>query len=199
METVNYMWLVILSGLPASGKTTFREKLINRLLIDMNKMPIIKSVSSDDWLESIANARGLTYTEAWKKYAPMCESAFWNDIDLTIAIDNPDVLIADRTHLTQASRLRTLERVAKQVEKFKTIAVHFNTPQAGDLDARLRKRESEGKILPVSTMLDMASRMSNPSEDNAGVAIPYYDHVVTVKDTHDPEYLTKVVEIICNG
>jgi uridine kinase len=56
--------VIMLMGLPGSGKTTFRKQLIERFP-DMN----FSSLSTDDFLDVRAEKLGITYDEAFLKYS----------------------------------------------------------------------------------------------------------------------------------
>ena len=139
----------MLIGVPASGKSTWREQYTGDAAV----------ISTDDILEQTASASGRTYNEVFKeniKFATeianaRAKHAFATDEDV----------IWDQTNLTPKSRKPKLALVPDNYEK---IAVCFPTPDEEEWQRRLDSRP--GKSIPQHILMGMRDSMKLPTEDD---------------------------------
>jgi tRNA uridine 5-carbamoylmethylation protein Kti12 len=138
--------LVMLIGVPGSGKSTF-----------VNKMEGDKHVySTDAYLESMATSLGKTYNQVFKDYIKLAVNVSNNLLDT--AIKENKVVVWDQTNLTKGSRSGKL---AKFPDHYMKIAVVFPIPD--DLEARLASRP--GKAIPNFIMKNMIDSFEDPTLD----------------------------------
>jgi predicted kinase len=137
----------MLIGVPASGKSTWREQYAGNAVV----------ISTDDIIEQTAAAGGRTYNEVFKeniKFATQiaderARAAFANDKDV----------VWDQTNLTAKSRRNKLSMVPGYYEK---IAVVFITPDEKEWNRRL---DRPGKSIPQNILLGMKSSLTFPDPE----------------------------------
>jgi tRNA uridine 5-carbamoylmethylation protein Kti12 len=91
--------IIVLTGLPASGKSTLR-----RALEACWRTPGIVVCSTDDYLETTAAALGTTYNDAYLEHSDVALERF--NHTLALALSGAHDIIVDRTNLTVAARRR---------------------------------------------------------------------------------------------
>lgn len=133
--------LVVLSGLPASGKSTYRAQ---------DKFKDYIHVSSDDYIEYYAKSRGLSYGDVFEEVAPYSKTY------ANMMFDNAKAakknIIVDMTNLTLKSRRRWLSRAGKG---YVSTVVSFDV-LLDEIFRRLDDRaEKTGKIIPRKVIEDM--------------------------------------------
>ena len=146
---------IMLVGIPASGKSTFTKQL---LASHPEKNYAV--LSTDDLLDDWAEAEGLTYPQAFQKYAGRAEKLF--KIHLRQAINNKRNIIIDRTNLTPKSRGKLLRLLPGE---YKTKAVVFDV-EPNEVARRLDVRAKEtGKVIPDNVIANMISSYVPPTKD----------------------------------
>lgn len=148
--------LYMLIGVPGSGKTTWR---------DANPLPNAVVVSTDDYIDFVADQLGVTYSEAFKDHIKAATQLM--DKRAREAFAAGKDVIWDQTNTTRKSRLSKLSMVPKDYEK---VAVFFPTP--ADLKQRLANRP--GKTIPEDVITNMIASLQPPTEDEG------FDEVITV-------------------
>jgi predicted kinase len=148
----------MLIGVPASGKSTWREANAGDAVI----------ISSDDIIDQTAAAQGRTYNEVFKENIKFATQLVEERAKSAFA-DGKDV-VWDQTNLTPKSRKPKLALVPEYYEK---IAVYFPTPEEGEWRRRLDSRE--GKNIPENILLGMASSIEKPSEEEGFHSIMVHD------------------------
>ena len=145
--------IIVMIGLPGSGKSTWRDKILAQSDADY----VI--VSSDDEIERMAAADGLDYTSGFDKYigkATQVSKQKFKD-----AIQSKKNVIWDQTNLTEKKRRGILQQVPREYRK---IAVAFEVTDE-ELQNRLNKREREtGKSIPAKVVSNMAKSYKPPSK-----------------------------------
>ena len=140
--------LYMLIGVPASGKSTWREQHAGDAVI----------VSTDDILEQTAVARGTTYNEVFKENIKFATQLA--DERARGAFSAGKDVIWDQTNLTPKSRKAKLALVPDNYEK---IAVVFVTPEDAEWQRRLDSRP--GKSIPQNILMGMKSTMAWPDPE----------------------------------
>ncbi len=197
MSQKTYPYLVyIMAGLPASGKTTHRDKLCATLQM-MGTQPII--TSSDDFLDRMAIGQDITYNEAFKDYMPVADEAFWATLRLAVGMKTPTIIV-DRTNMTAKSRKRIIDAV-KSVpggEEYKFVIAECRASDE-DIAARNETRSFYGKKIPQNVIDSMKKSYEQPTKDEHPdiVIWTYYDtsvHKYVHEDFTTGEIIERSVE-----
>jgi predicted kinase len=96
---------VVLVGLPASGKTTYRNGECAGYAV----------VSSDDFIDMMAKNDGITYNESFTKYAKSATASLTSQLDEAICSGKD--IVWDQTNMTRKKRVSILEKVPKGYTK----------------------------------------------------------------------------------
>lgn len=149
--------LTFLIGLPATGKSTFLTKKLDRCV---SKYHI---ASTDDILERYAQEDGTTYDAVWNTRFKEAETEFREGIMLA-ARAGIDIYV-DRTNVFASARRKVMLWVESSTKvAYKRIGVVFPTPEDAILKERLRNREElTGKHVPWDAIETMRENMVDPS------------------------------------
>ena len=141
--------LYMLIGVPASGKSTWREQFFetNRAMI----------ISTDDTLEDIAATQNKTYNDVFKDNIKFANKLM--DIHMRVALESDMDIVWDQTNLTVKSRKGKLDKVPEHYEK---IAVVFLTPEDAEWQRRL---DRPGKSIPQNILMGMRDSMQFPEPE----------------------------------
>ncbi len=143
--------LLVLVGLPGSGKSTWVKKYISK-----HKNFIVISV--DDAIEEFAVSDGTNYNTAWKKY--ISDATAIMKQNLQSAYNDNISVIVDKTNLTVKSRNRVLSSAPPNYIK---IAVIFQIPSK-ELYRRLEMRKNDtGKSIPADVMDNFIANFIPPT------------------------------------
>ncbi|NJO63356.1 MAG: ATP-binding protein [Richelia sp. RM2_1_2] len=145
--------LIMLVGIPGSGKSTWIRN-------HMNKHPEKNYVviSSDDIIEELGAAEGLSYTEAFSKYVGQATSMMKSKA--IEAFRNRRNIIWDQTNLTPKTRKGKIQ----QAQGYRRIAVVWNLTDA-EWSRRFNKRKTEiGKDIPKHVLDNMQKDFTMPSK-----------------------------------
>lgn len=152
--------LIMLVGLPGSGKSTYIKKI--------NKDNDYVVISSDDILEELANLDGTDYNRAFAKHANFAGKEMFRRAES--AIKNGDKIIWDQTNMNVKNRKRKLGMFP---ETYVKRAVVFSIDDA-ELNRRLKQREREtGKKIPDHVIKNMAASYQAPSRAEGFSKIEY--------------------------
>jgi predicted kinase len=147
---MNSKEIILLVGLPGSGKSTWVKKFI----LDN---PDYIVVSTDDIIENYAKSVGKTYSEVFDEYMSNAEVEY--NIKLATNLREGKSIIVDRTNLYVKSRRKILSKVPKDYRK---ISIIFNT-HIDEIQKRLAVREkSTGKIIPDYIFSSMTKGYQEP-------------------------------------
>lgn len=153
-EIKNQPEIIVLIGLPGSGKSTWRDKMLNQSHADY----IV--ISSDDEIEQLAKADGTDYSSGFKKYIGKATAI--SKQKFKKAVNNNKNIIWDQTNLTPKKRKSIISQVP---DHYKKIAVAFEVTQ-DELDNRLKQREQDtGKHIPPDVMKNMANSYIPPTKE----------------------------------
>lgn len=147
---------IMMTGIPASGKSTLRSAIAGRL-----DQPVI--VAPDDLIDEVANAVGKFYRDIYTTEAArrVCYDAALHRMDE--AIKDQKNLILDRTYLTREQRARAMHRFVKQpVYRFISVTTELPT-DVHEWVARLDGRV--GKEIPPNTLFAMIRSMEPVTTD----------------------------------
>lgn len=138
--------LIVLVGLPGTGKTTFRQALVKQGHAFM-------TISSDDYIDFAAKLVRKTYSEVFQDAVGPANAAIEADAKLAKQL-NVNVLW-DQTNLTVKKRKIILDKF-KDYDK---VCVYFPIPN--DWIDRLTNRE--GKHIPSSVLASMQDVFETPT------------------------------------
>lgn len=144
-----------LVGVPGAGKSTWTKSQ------DWAKdLPVI---STDNFVEAYAKSQGKTYNEVFKDYMPTAVKLM---ADHVVACREAGLdVIWDQTSTTVKSRQKKFD----MLPDYEHVAVVFLTPDAEELDRRLKSRP--GKDIPWNVMQGMIKHFEYPTEDEGFVEI----------------------------
>lgn len=138
------MKLVVLVGLPASGKSTWLKE----------NGPTDYILSTDDIVEHIASRYGFTYDEAYSHLIPFATKAFYKQADNALA-SRQDIYV-DQTNLTLGKRAYWIKRA-----KANGYVVGFKYfPKPDNWEERLVSRP--GKTIPRHVLKQMQKVFEEP-------------------------------------
>lgn len=145
--------MIMLVGLPCSGKSTFAKESVYNYGIDRRHRYCL---STDNFIELQAKREGKTYNEV---FANTISEA--NDLMREfkkIAIKNKADIVWDQTNLTVKSRRNKL----RGLEEYYKIAICFEVSE-DILNERLAQRE--GKTIPKTVIKDMKEKYVRPTTE----------------------------------
>lgn len=142
--------IILLIGLPASGKSTYISKMKGKYTI----------VSNDLYVEKIANKLKITYEEAFKKINK--DDVLGNTRkEFDKAISKNQNVIVDNTNMNVKERSYFMKSTS---EEYKRIAIIFKISDA-ELRKRLDKRGKDtGKVIPYEVIKAMKARYEPPTK-----------------------------------
>lgn len=142
------MEIVYLTGLPASGKSTYRKTHFADYAV----------VSNDEITEELAEQSGLSYDEAWKRLS------FAEVYDATLKRFNAAVarrlnIVIDNTNLTRQAR------ALYRAEGYGLKAVVFEIPENERRQREQTRKAAGGKYIPADVIEKMKRSYVPPSFD----------------------------------
>ena len=162
--------LVMLIGVPCSGKTTW---LRDYLLFDeptsgttMYNDEMV--VGTDMIVDDIAAEEGTTYSAIWKDTINFATDMMNRTIDYAGENDIP--IYWDQTNLTERSRVKKLGQIPTYYER---VGVLFPTPNIDELKRRLASRP--GKEIPWHVMERMLGSYEDPQLSEGFDALVRHD------------------------
>jgi predicted kinase len=144
------MELILLCGLPTSGKSTYVEKL--------KKIPYWENVvvlSTDNYIETQAQRVGMTYNQVFEDLIDAATLQL--EIDFNNAKNDGRDIIWDQTNLTIKSRRKKLSKLPSN---YRRRAVYFEISLKEALE---RNKHREGKFIPESVLTRMYHQFEIPT------------------------------------
>jgi predicted kinase len=138
--------LIMLCGIPTSGKSTYSKAYQYRDYV---------RISSDDILDEIAKQEGRTYNQVFQKNIKLAIGAM--NRMLQKAIKDERNILWDQTNLTAKQRKEKLRLVPSTYRK---VAVWFNIPLK---EAMIRNTQRGGKIIPPEVLIRMSEEFQIPN------------------------------------
>lgn len=171
--------LIILVGLPASGKSTLRDAMANYVR-EMGSTCTV--ISSDDYIEAEAAKIGKTYTEAFSQFADAGRRHCNEQMALAMAFGH-GVIIWDQTNLTAKKRASIANRVSRRLYNVGCIWVSVEDDV---LATRLKSRP--GKEIPDAVIEKMRADFERPNIDEG------FDWYLKVDENMPPEHVFYVFD-----
>ena len=156
--------VVLLAGLPGSGKSTYIQKNLQGFHVH----------GIDRILDEWAADQGVTYDELWNQGFAKDAKKHAN-IQLRQAVNDGKSIVCDMTNMTPKIRKRFLKQIPEDYRK-KTCVCFLppvNDTQQAELDKRLANRP--GKTIPRKVMENFAAAFLPPSHDEGWTKIKYYN------------------------
>lgn len=145
--------IIMLVGVPASGKSTWTEKEFQ------GECHI---VSTDKIIDEIAFETGRTYDEVFNKYMKVADRMMWEEFDKCVD-GNCYPIVVDRTNMSVKARAKFFDRL-KNFHKnhgYKIHAVVFPKPEDVEYQRRLNSRP--GKTIPPHVITSMLANFQMPT------------------------------------
>ena len=149
--------IILLVGLPYSGKSTFVRNYLDNIDI----------VDTDSYIEKVAKNSNKTYGEVFYDNIKKATLVMNNKVRTLIA--NKKSFVVDQTNLTKKSRAKWVEKAHEN--GYKIIAVVFKPLDDITLKERIRKRKD--KVIPIEVLTDMKKRYTIPTYDEGFDEILY--------------------------
>lgn len=159
--------VLIMVGLPASGKSTARAKAAMTGAAGDSY-----HYSTDDHIDAYAAEVGMTYSEVFKDYVKVATQIA--DQGLEKALANKQNVLWDQTNMTAKKRRLALNRFPKEYRReCICILPPFTPEQEAELERRLESRS--GKDIPDFVMKSMRASFELPSTNEGFNRILYFD------------------------
>lgn len=154
--------LYILSGCPASGKSSWAESHFDNIV----SRDAIRFYYLEDGDEYFAHEREV-------------QEEFYGT--LADYLDNGDDVVADATHVTLASMKKTIGEVKHFAsdENFRVVVIRFDTPLEVCLKRNAKRTGRE--FVPEKTIMEMKGKFDNVYVDGIQ-RIPKVKYVITISD-----------------
>jgi predicted kinase len=144
--------LIMLCGIPTSGKSTYVKKLKSMKYWENSVV-----LSTDDYIEEYAKCVGQTYNEVFDDVIPDATREL--ELQLNMAKDKGKDIIWDQTNLSIKTRKKKL---AKLPSYYRRNAVYFEVSLE---DALERNKHREGKFIPESILKRMWHQFEIPTRN----------------------------------
>jgi len=112
--------LIMLIGLPRSGKSTWRKTFRRHHELMGSEYKSLHTLSTDDYIERKCTLSGENYNESFEKYITDAQRDLYEELKIVTAY-NGDI-IWDQTNLTVTSRAKKLRKIPAHYYR---IAVYF--------------------------------------------------------------------------
>ncbi len=142
--------LIMLCGIPTSGKSTFVEKLKK---LDYWKDAVV--LSTDNYIEKQAQRCGLTYNQIFDDVIPDATREL--ELEFNMAKDKGKHIIWDQTNLSVKTRKKKLSKLSSS---YRRDAVYFEISLEEALE---RNQLREGKFIPESILKRMWHQFEIPT------------------------------------
>jgi predicted kinase len=151
-------------GVPGSGKSTAIKEL-------MSSIPGLKTVSSDEYIETVAKEKGKTYDEV--HMSSVDDAIKWMKSQIQSFIKSKQDFVWDQTNVVKSARIKKLRTLSSQ--GYNVTAITFELP-IEELHKRLDKRTSEGgKSISHKIINNMIDSYERPSYDEGFTTILIID------------------------
>jgi predicted kinase len=146
--------LVVLVGIPGSGKTTWAKKTFGSGVYKE------RAISTDLYIEIKAEKLNKTYTELFTKYIKEAEKVM--EAKFNGLVRKKKLIIWDQTNVTKKKRKKILNKIPNN---YKTFVFVFDVDE-DTVNERLEDRANEtGKSIPITVMNTMRRSFTTPTKD----------------------------------
>lgn len=148
--------LIMLVGLPRSGKTTWRRMFRKQYELTASEHNTLHVLSTDDYIERQCALSGENYNEAFEKYTADAQQDLYNELRILTA-QNCNI-IWDQTNLTVSSRAKKLRKIPAHYYK---MAVYF--PKQLYYVLQNNEATDPSRQIPKSVIKRMAIQLERPT------------------------------------
>jgi predicted kinase len=142
--------LIMITGLPGCGKSTYRA-------------PYLDVLSTDDFIEAIADANGLTYNEVFQQSVKSAEVCMYAHMETLVHHDVRQI-VWDQTNLTAKTRKRKLDQFNQAGGKhYRKISLFFEPDLQLSIE-RNEERRSVGRGIPLHIIENMFGQIETPKK-----------------------------------
>lgn len=159
----NELELIVLVGLPASGKSTFRD---NSAFDDYYHF------SSDDLIEAYAKSIDSTYNEVFTDYVK--EATRLANEGLQAAIAEKRSVIWDQTNMSRKKRAAILSKFPKEYVR-RCICVEPPETAEDEYTLSQRLKSRPGKDIPAFVMANMRKSYQKPNLEEGFLTVAFSD------------------------
>ena len=152
--------VLFLVGLPASGKTTYRNKLLEN--------NTFKIISSDDYIIEEAGKLGKTYNDCFSDFINKATKKVNDQLN---SLDGSDYLI-DMTNISAAARRKKIKLIP---DYYTLVSVFVDAPLTSILE---RNKRRTGQVIPENVIMSMWENLEIPTKDEG---FSYCSTVVVLK------------------
>lgn len=162
MEQNNSRPLVYMNvGIPNSGKSTFSNPLtcpaFEDLRNSLNDTVKLKYISTDYFIEDVANMFNASYNEVFFDLIKFAEKMMYKKLDK--CIEQNCTFVWDQTNVTGKIRK---EKLAKIPSYYRKVALYYPIELTKALTRNEKRFE---KSLPVKVLTDMQTKLERPAYD----------------------------------
>lgn len=140
--------LVMLCGVPTSGKTTY----VNEHEFDKSDYVLI---STDYFIDHAAKLLSMTYDAAFSDHIAWATQQM--EYILNVSISQNRNIVWDQTNLTPKTRKQKLKKIPNH---YKKVAVYFEISKE---ESMIRNQKREGKVIPPNVLLSMHKSFTIPT------------------------------------
>lgn len=142
--------LIMITGLPGCGKSTYRA-------------PYLDVLSTDDFIEAMADANGMTYNEVFQQSVGSAEVLMYAQMNNLIG-GNVKQIIWDQTNLTAKTRKKKLDKFNQAGGKhYRKISLFFEPDLQLSIERNEARRE-RGRGIPVHILENMFGQIETPTK-----------------------------------
>jgi predicted kinase len=165
--------MLMLIGLPASGKSTFRSQFESNVRENLGSLDDYYVMSSDDLIEDYALTLGKTYNDVFADEQLRDLIMLEVNTKFDLAVRMGKTIIIDRTNMSVKSR-RAYVELAKRHD-YQIDAMVFARPMTDAAhDDWNRRLDRPGKTIPTHVLIDMFRSYVRPTTEEG------FDNVIDV-------------------
>lgn len=142
--------LIMITGLPGCGKSTYRA-------------PYLDVISSDDFIEAIAEANGVSYNDAFQGAVKTAEEMMYARMGELVK-NNVRQIVWDQTNLSAKTRKKKLDKFNQAGGKhYRKISLFFEPDLQLSIERNEARRE-RGRGIPLHIIENMFGSIETPTK-----------------------------------
>lgn len=159
--------LIIIGGMPSTGKTVLRQRI-------MDHYPDAHLFCPDEDIENIARQEGISVSKAFKENLFDVTKKAWDNLE--VAAQEGKTIIAERVNLSTKARIMFREK--SSVKEYEKICHFILPPRNDEEDALLSERLTQrmGKMLcSADAIREYKHMIQIPNTEEGYSSVHYYD------------------------